>query len=146
VHAPFHEDECSGGSSDPFGRLAIVLREDNSLIGMCIFRTGWVDPTVRSLFDDCEGRPSDPYSTLEVFIGYALSSAHWAKGYATEAVRLLIQHAFTELKVRHVYIETDDKNARSMALMRRIGMRVERNHASDWQVVGRLENSLLKGD
>ena len=127
----------------PFGRRAIVLRENDRLIGMLIFRTGWVDPSIRSLFSESPRELDDPYQTLEVFVGYALCRAYWRKGYATEAVKALIHYAFTELKVRFVYVETDYENIRSMALMRRIGMRPERNHASDWQVVGRLENNLL---
>jgi RimJ/RimL family protein N-acetyltransferase len=39
----------------------------------------------------------DPAGEVSCEIGYWLGAAHWGQGYATEAVRALIDHAFTDL-------------------------------------------------
>ncbi|MGH2520966.1 MAG: GNAT family N-acetyltransferase, partial [Anaerolineales bacterium] len=64
-------------------------------------------------------------------------------GYATEAARALIGYAFRELNLRRIVATTDYTNEASIAVMRRLGMRIEKNPypEPEWfQVVGVLEN------
>ena len=55
----------------------------------------------------------------------------------------MIDYAFTRLKLRRIVATTTYDNAASIAVMRKVGMRIERNPYPDppWlQVVGLLEN------
>lgn len=64
-------------------------------------------------------RGDDP-STAD--IGYTLASAHQGRGLASEAVRALISLCFERFGVERVVATIDDRNARSLALARRLGM------------------------
>jgi RimJ/RimL family protein N-acetyltransferase len=75
----------------------------------------------------------------EVGMYWALNPAARRKGYATEAARALIEWAFTNLELARIVATTELDNTASQAVMRRLGMRVERNPdpEPDWfQVVG----------
>ncbi|MFB6722428.1 GNAT family N-acetyltransferase [Kribbella sp. NPDC056345] len=61
-----------------------------------------------------------------VDVGYRLNRGAWGKGYATEGTRMLIDYAFTELKVDRVVADTMAVNHRSRAVMRRSGLRFTR--------------------
>ena len=70
---------------------------------------------------------------------WALNPAARGKGYATEAARALIEWAFTNLELARIVATTEDENVASQAVMRRLGMRVERNPDPEpawFQVVG----------
>ncbi|MFL5588380.1 MAG: GNAT family N-acetyltransferase, partial [Ktedonobacteraceae bacterium] len=74
---------------------------------------------------------------------YAFSPAYQRQGYATEATRALIEFAFTQLNLRRIVATTTYENAASMAVMRKVGMQIEKNPYPDpswFQVVGFLEN------
>ena len=58
-------------------------------------------------------------------IGYTLQRASQGRGYATEAVRALLGYVFGPLDKHRVTAVTDTENARSVALLERIGMRRE---------------------
>jgi RimJ/RimL family protein N-acetyltransferase len=63
-------------SCKPGGEMALMIMRDGTLIGGC--GLGLLDGPAPE-------------------IGYWLGVPHWGKGYATEAVRALIDYAFTEL-------------------------------------------------
>ena len=63
------------------------------------------------------------HGTLEV--GYIFSPAHTGQGFATEAVRALLDLAFGELGARRVIARVDPRNVGSMAVLRRVGLRQE---------------------
>jgi RimJ/RimL family protein N-acetyltransferase len=78
---------------------------------------------------------------VELEVGYALETAHRGRGYATEALRALIDHAFAALGVGRIVAGTGADNAASVALLRRVGMRTLPNPDGGWPgVVGVLEN------
>ena len=58
-----------------------------------------------------------------VEIGWALRRAAWGRGYATEIGRAGLDHAFSVLGVEEVVSFTEVHNARSRAVMERLGMR-----------------------
>ncbi|HEY6879127.1 MAG TPA: GNAT family N-acetyltransferase [Polyangiales bacterium] len=60
--------------------------------------------------------------TPSVEIGWRLAHAAWGQGYASEAARAALHHAFTSLSLREVVSFTALKNLRSRAVMERIGM------------------------
>lgn len=60
--------------------------------------------------------------TPAVEIGWRLARAAWGHGYATEAARAVLDHAFGVLDLPAVVSVTVPANVRSIAVMERIGM------------------------
>jgi RimJ/RimL family protein N-acetyltransferase len=58
-------------------------------------------------------------------IGWTLRRSFWGLGYATEAARLALDQAFTELDQPHVISLIQPRNSASIRVARRIGMRRE---------------------
>lgn len=63
----------------------------------------------------------------DVDIGYAFLPAHWGKGYAEEATRATLAHAREALGVARVVAIVTPTNARSIRLLKKIGLRYERD-------------------
>ncbi len=85
-----------------FGMLPVERRSDGAFLGICgINYTPW--------YPDEE-------------IGWRLSREHWGQGYATESAAAWMAWAFTELGVPRLISVTDLPNARSIAVMKRLGM------------------------
>ena len=57
-----------------------------------------------------------------VEVGWRLMRAVWGRGFATEGARACLEFARQELKLPEVYSFTARSNARSIAVMRRIGL------------------------
>src|SRR5688572_7993525 len=77
--------------------------------------------------------------------GCELAREHWGRGFGLEAGRAMIEFAFNELGVTRIYAETLVRNPAALALVRRLGMRVEMRHedkvtlevrASEWESEG----------
>jgi RimJ/RimL family protein N-acetyltransferase len=94
-----------------FGALAVTLRETGEFMGYCGLQLYL-----------CE---RIPLSTPEVELFYKLGRDHWGRGYATEACREMIRHAFEDLRLHRIVTCTHRENARSIALLERLGMRIE---------------------
>jgi RimJ/RimL family protein N-acetyltransferase len=136
-----------------YGYRAIVLKETKQLIGICGLLPVFWPFHQRALFwPQLFGQTADmihgPFASLELEIGYALSSQHRGNGYATEAAHALVDYAFHTLRVRRLFASTNRKNVGSIGLMERIGMRIASNPEEpdvDWPgapgVVGVIENS-----
>jgi RimJ/RimL family protein N-acetyltransferase len=60
--------------------------------------------------------------TPEIEVAYVLDSSHWGQGYASEAARAVVAHAFTQLNLSRIVAVAFPENARSIAVMRSIGM------------------------
>ena len=65
-----------------------------------------------------------------VEIGWRLAAAHWGHGYATEAARAVLDHAWDAVGLDEAVSFTTAGNARSRAVMERLGMR--RDPADDF--------------
>jgi RimJ/RimL family protein N-acetyltransferase len=65
-----------------------------------------------------------------VEVAWRLARAYWGKGYATEGAKATIDFAFSHLKLPQVVAFTVPQNLRSIAVMKRLGMRYagEFNH------------------
>lgn len=59
----------------------------------------------------------------EIEIGYRLARRFWGRGYATEAARAVLHHAFTNLKVDRVIAVTIPENYPSQNVLAKIGLR-----------------------
>jgi RimJ/RimL family protein N-acetyltransferase len=69
-----------------------------------------------------------------VEIGWRLAAAHWGRGYATEAARAVLAHAWDAVALDEVVSFTTAGNERSRAVMARLGMR--RDPADDFNHPG----------
>lgn len=83
------------------GALAVVLQSSGKLIGYLLFSR--LEPQVYE-------------------IGWIFHRAYWRQGYACEACRALIRHAFASHMARRIFAETIDP-VRSVGLMKKLGMR-----------------------
>jgi RimJ/RimL family protein N-acetyltransferase len=54
-------------------------------------------------------------------IGWTFAEDHWGRGYATEAARAVIAHAFGPLGLPVLYSQTSTSNAASTRMMQRLG-------------------------
>jgi RimJ/RimL family protein N-acetyltransferase len=82
--ATFLERIFAGYRDGTPSQFAVIVREENKLIGYCGF--------FRQTVDNAE----------EIEIGYRLDSKYWGRGLATEAARAVRDHAFDDLKLDHV--------------------------------------------
>lgn len=62
----------------------------------------------------------------DIEISYALLPSYWGRGLAAEALTQASRLAFSELGLPKIIAETQAKNVRSTALLKRIGMNEER--------------------
>jgi RimJ/RimL family protein N-acetyltransferase len=60
--------------------------------------------------------------TAEIEVAFILDSPHWGKGYASEAARAILAHGFEKLNISRIVAVAFPENARSMGVMRSIGM------------------------
>lgn len=65
-------------------------------------------------------RPA-PYAPGELDVGWTLARASWGKGYATEAARAAIGHAFTAAQPARLVAVIVPTNERSLAVAARLG-------------------------
>jgi RimJ/RimL family protein N-acetyltransferase len=63
-----------------------------------------------------------PFREEWVEIGWRLAHAHWGHGYATEAARAALAHAFDALRLPEVVSMTVPANVRSQGVMKKLGL------------------------
>ncbi len=125
----------------PYGDHAIVLKDTLQLIGTCGFvpvlaPLGLV-PYYRYIADAKETEQNYP----EVGVFFAISSHYQCRGFAHEAAKALIDYGFAKLKLNRIVGITHLYNNPSMAVLKRLGMKIETLPDHKWmQVVGIIEN------
>ena len=127
----------------PYGDRVIVLRETNTLIGICGLVPYVID---LSVFPSFGGTDKGGFAQAEVGLMWAISPQHWRKGYATETARALIDYAFNKMGLNRIIATTEHDNVASQGVMQKVGMRLEHNPYSEppWcQVLGVLENMTI---
>jgi [ribosomal protein S5]-alanine N-acetyltransferase len=129
-------DQLEALHQPPYGERAVELLATGDVVGM----VGVVPsmgpfgqlPGFGGQGDPARFRP-------EVGLYWALAPAHRGNGYATEAARAVIEHGFAVLNLARIVATTERDNLASIAVMRRLGMRVEENPLPEpgwFQVVG----------
>jgi aminoglycoside 6'-N-acetyltransferase len=83
-------------------------------------------PGAGALIGDCGLKTHDDPRLGD--IGYTLGRAHQRQGYASEAVRRIVDLAFTSLGMHRISASIDADNHASLALCERLGMRREAHH------------------
>jgi RimJ/RimL family protein N-acetyltransferase len=122
----------------PYGDRAIALKSTEEVVGSVGFVPALAPFGLLPSFE------TTPHFTPEVGLFWALFPAHQGHGFATEAAAAMISYAFGQLRLRRVVATTEHDNARSIAVMRRLSMRIERNPRNEphwFQTVGRLDNA-----
>ena len=87
-------------------QFAVTLRSTGELIGDCGSKTIAADPR-------------------QAEIGYTIASAHQGNGYGTETVRTLLGYLFSVRGKHRVTASCDPRNAASIRVLERVGMRRE---------------------
>lgn len=98
--------EARRRSGDP-DFLAVCLADTGELVGNLYFH------------------PEEPAAWRTSELGYVFHPDHWGHGYATEAVRGLLDAAFAEWGVRRVTARCNPENTASWRLLERVGFRRE---------------------
>jgi [ribosomal protein S5]-alanine N-acetyltransferase len=127
----------------PYGDRALVAKETGSLIGAC----GYVPllgpfGQIPGMMPH-QGSSASVQNSPEVGLYWAVLPEQQRRGYATEAAQALVQYAFKTLNLQRVVATTTYDNLASIAVMRKLGMRIERNPCRDpaWlQIVGILRS------
>lgn len=129
----------------PYGDRAIVLKQTQQFIGACGFVPSFAPFGLLPSWHSANHNRDDHYHVSAFGLFYALSPAYQRQGYATEAAQALITYAFTQLHLKQIVATTTYENTASIGVMRKLGMRIEKNPYPDppwFQVAGILENSV----
>ncbi len=127
----------------PYGDHAIVLKDSMQLVGTCglvpVLAPLGLIPYYRYMADAIDTECNYP----EVGLFCAITSHYQCRGFAYEASMGLIDYAFSKLKLKRIVGITKQYNNPSIAVLKRLGMRIETMPGHKWmQVVGFLENNL----
>ena len=129
----------------PYGDRAIAIKSTAQFIGSC----GYV-PCLNAFeqlphFNNDKDSGHFGRNSPEFGLFYAISPSHQRQGYASEAAQALVDYAFHHLNLQRVVATTTYDNIASMGVMKKLGMRIEKNPSPEppWlQVVGVLENTV----
>lgn len=105
-------------------QLAIIKKENHELIG---------DIGIHFLGTD----------NHQAEIGFTLDWQEQGKGYATEAVRAVIDYLFNELNKRRIVASIDPRNEKSIALVERLGFRREAHFKESLLINGEWVDDLI---
>jgi RimJ/RimL family protein N-acetyltransferase len=76
--------------------------------------------------------PDQPDDPAVAELGYRIARRHWRRGFASEASRALLRHAFDTVGQSRVIAQTMAVNAGSQAVMKSVGMRYVRTYFPVW--------------
>jgi len=111
--------------------FAIELKSDNNLIGTIDFNE-----------NDCEARAAE--------IGYQLGKAWWGNGYATEALRAVIDYCFENVGLNRLWADHNSLNVASGKVLLKAGMVHEGTfrqcYVRKGKLVDKLSYAILKED
>jgi RimJ/RimL family protein N-acetyltransferase len=91
-----------------FGLTAVELTDSGETIGYVGLSPVTMPPVI-------------PEEKIE--IGWRLAAGHWGRGYASEAATALLRFGFRDLGLEEIISFAATANARSIAVMQRIGLR-----------------------
>jgi ribosomal-protein-alanine N-acetyltransferase len=104
----------------------ICLQETNEILGTCtLFH---VDRTHR-----------------RAEVGIALGTRVWGRGFATEALGLLLGFSFEALDLHRLEADVDPRNERSLRLFERQGFRREGYLRERWHHLGKIHDAIFLG-
>jgi RimJ/RimL family protein N-acetyltransferase len=135
-------EELARLQQPPYGERAVELKNTNQFAGL----VGLVPMLKPFAHLACFGglSPESAPFSAEIGLFWAITPTLQRRGIATEAARAVITYAFGTLRLGRILAGTEYANISSIGVMRRLGMRIERNQHSvpEWfQVHGVLERS-----
>lgn len=87
-------------------RFSIIKKESNEIIGSC-------------------GYNSFDFENEKAEIGYDIAKSFWGRGYASEAICSLLDHAFSSLKLNRIEAKVDPGNVNSIKLLQKLNFTFE---------------------
>lgn len=136
-------------SSNSIDFQAIEQKGTQELIGLIGYQLHDDDSDDYWTFEVEADRMRHDPTYLEVELTYALGYEYQGKGFATESGKALIEYGFQALNIGRIVNSVAEENVDSVALMKRLGMRIVRNmkprpFGGPWRnspgVIGILEN------
>ncbi|TLS37014.1 GNAT family N-acetyltransferase [Pseudalkalibacillus caeni] len=117
-----HTDRIANGQEYP---LAVVLRETNDIVGTITLRV------------DKNNNKGE--------LGYWIGRQFWGEGYATEAARRIVQFGFEEAGINKIWATAIVRNAGSIKVLERAGLRLEGILKEDRFLLGSYEDVKIYG-
>jgi RimJ/RimL family protein N-acetyltransferase len=108
---------------------------DGILVAVVETATGRMIGELMLQLTDAESRQGE--------IGWSLHPDAQGRGFATEAARELLRLGFDELGLHRIEAESDARNAASLRLMERLGMRREATFVEDELLKGEWTDSIV---
>jgi len=127
----------------PYGEYAVELTHTGDVVGLVGLAPSLMPFGILPYYTTHLAGERHAYSFPEVGLFWATATAHQRRGYASEAAAALIAFGFDILQLARIVATTEHDNAASIAVMRRLMMRIERNPSLSpfyLQVVGIIEN------
>jgi RimJ/RimL family protein N-acetyltransferase len=112
------------GVPGPWYQIGITLLHSRELIGDCGFRV-------------LESEPR------QAEFGITLAPEYQSQGYATEAVRALLDYLLVKLGKHRAFGSVDPRNLRSIRLMQRVGMRREAHFVQSFWFKGEWVDDMI---
>jgi RimJ/RimL family protein N-acetyltransferase len=78
-------------------------------------------------------------------MGFILLKEHHGRGFATEAVRAVLDHAFGALGLHRVTLHIDPENTPSQRVAQKLGFKLEGRMRESFPVGGRFRDELILG-
>jgi RimJ/RimL family protein N-acetyltransferase len=126
----------------PYGERVVELRTANQFAGL-VGLVPLLKPFAQLVCFGGLAPELAPFSA-EVGLFWAITPTLQRRGIATEAAGAMIDYAFETLRLGRILAGTEYDNVASIAVMRRLGMRIERNPypVPEWfQIHGVLERT-----
>lgn len=77
--------------------------------------------------------------------GYVLGSRHWGRGYASEALVAVLEHAFGALGMNRIEADVDPQNIASRRVLEKLAFRLEGTMPERWIVHGEKADTAFYG-
>ncbi len=130
--------QFSNLAQPPLGERGFALKETGELVGLI-----GVVPYIYPFGQFPYFGGTNSLFSAKIGLFWATDPQNHGKGYATEATRAVIDYLFTEEHLDQIIATTEYDNLASQAVMRKLGMVIERNpfDGPPWaQILGILEN------
>ncbi len=78
-------------------------------------------------------------------LGYVIGRSYWGQGYATDALRCLLNYVFGVMRIRRVEAEVNTENVASSAVLRKLGFTHEGLLRERWTAKGKTYGTNIYG-
>jgi len=113
-------------SSRELFQWGLVLRASDELVGTCtLARISWTNERAE--------------------IGFALGPSWWGQGLMTDALHLVLDHAFETMRLNRVEADVDPRNGPSLRLLERLGFGREGYMKERHLIAGERQDTIFYG-